>query len=62
MPNKRNSKKREYLEASIVAIIFILIIFILDLPKVSSFIILGVIFLFCICLYELLSLKNNKSS
>lgn len=54
-----SKRKKDYLLFIIVLIIFISLIFILDLPKVSSFIILGISLLFILLLEFLFGSKNK---
>lgn len=56
----KKSRKRNYLEALGVFIILSFIIFIFDMPKVESFIIIGVVSLFNIFLYEVFGDHHEK--
>ena len=56
-----SKRKKNYLQAIPVLLFLIIIVFIFDLPKTSSFITLGVLVVFNIFVYELFIFNNKKS-
>ncbi len=52
-------RQKGYLELLLVLIIFSLVIFIFDLPKISSFIIIGVIAIINLFVFEVFIWRRN---
>ena len=57
---KMSKRKSNYLELIIVLIILTLMIFVFDLSKTDSFLIIGVIAVINIFVFELLGFNNDK--
>ncbi|MFD2762411.1 hypothetical protein [Lentibacillus juripiscarius] len=58
---KNKNKQKEYLQAIIMFIILVIIIFAFDLPK-TNFIIIGIIAIFIVFLFEVFGIKRNDEN
>ncbi|MBM7553995.1 putative integral membrane protein [Thalassobacillus pellis] len=54
------NRKNQYIQALVALILLVLAVFIFDLPKTSSFIIIGVILLINVLVFELFYFGNKN--